>query len=659
MPIKPNQEFGEANTTPASPEYPNGAYKNETVPNVSQDGTPMTAKILNDKLGADEALYADVGMTPTNVADTAQSSQKLEALRLLAGKTALLPVLIAQGLTGDYGYFSKGFTINDPNDVGITDSGQLWKYVGSDPLPLVVAAGTVPSAPDWEDVKFDQYARTMTLDEAIAEDAPIGTRYRLSDYYDARYDVVDSSDTGGFYIDELTSGRKLRLLPDNGLVNVRHVGAKNLVDFDFNPIFKYCVKNNLTISFYGCQGLTSTPIDVTTESNRILKIVGDTEDKNNTGIYNLVYTGEGVAINCKEIIHNRFGLAGTLSVTDAIPVGTTGIQASESITHIDSCLRNFSTHYRRNGGFYHTIEGGTLRRGRILHDITGTPAYNSPINATHSDFEIGVTAGGGNGPIVLGGSWEKWTDAIFKSTTTASKFGVHLGATYIENYPTEDVAAGLTSTNGKYTAPNAIVNGDGTVTGFARISCNGITGNVFDLDQPKCIDLTLGLIDQGIGSLPSVIVSGNSCRAMEIKTSVDQGDFSAVDVVSPELANSLSATGYYQDFDGKVKCPTVTRTNELVNGWTASEGFYITVNNGIVTLAARLNPSSATSTTCFSLVSVFHRPNRNLRFTAHTNDPDNPTAEVRVLTNGEISINVAGSVPDVATSVAFAFSYNT
>ena len=209
MPIKPSQEFGEANTTPASPDYPNGAYKNETVPNVSQDGTPMTAKILNDKLGADEALYADVGITPTNVADTAQSSQKLDALRLLAGKTALRPVLIAQGLTGEYGYFSTGFTINDLNDVGVTDSGQTWRYVGSDPLPLVVAAGTVPSAPDWGAVRFDQYARTMTLAEAITEDMPTGTKYIINN---GRYDVVDSTDTGGYYIAILASGRKLRLI---------------------------------------------------------------------------------------------------------------------------------------------------------------------------------------------------------------------------------------------------------------------------------------------------------------------------------------------------------------------------------------------------------------------------------------------------------------
>lgn len=205
MPIKPNQEFGEANTTPASPDYPNGAYKNETVPNVSQDGTPMTAKILNDKLGADEALYADVGITPTNVADTAQSSQKLDALRLLAGKTALRPVLIAQGLTGEYGYFSTGFTINDPNDVGVTDSGQVWRYVGSDPLPLVVAVGTVPSAPDYTQVTFNDLQGIVNLDEQSGLDKVYSRSFKiiadLRAATDSAGSTVDFTQMNGFKVD--------------------------------------------------------------------------------------------------------------------------------------------------------------------------------------------------------------------------------------------------------------------------------------------------------------------------------------------------------------------------------------------------------------------------------------------------------------------------
>lgn len=186
MPIRPIQEFGEANTDPISADYPNGSYKNETVPNVSQDGTPVTAKILNDKLGADEALYADVGITPTNVADTAQNSQKLNALRLLAGKTALRPVLIAQGLTGEYGYFTDGFTYNAVGDVGIDADGNIYTYAGSDPLPVTVAAGTIPNNPPYKQVVYGNtdFDNVNSLTASPVLSKLIGKKVKTNEFHD-------------------------------------------------------------------------------------------------------------------------------------------------------------------------------------------------------------------------------------------------------------------------------------------------------------------------------------------------------------------------------------------------------------------------------------------------------------------------------------------
>lgn len=88
MPIKPVQEFGTAYSNAATPEYPSGSYKDETVPLVSRDGSPLVAVTENDRLGFDEALAAEVGMTFTNVPDTALSSQRLEAHKKLIDKTA-------------------------------------------------------------------------------------------------------------------------------------------------------------------------------------------------------------------------------------------------------------------------------------------------------------------------------------------------------------------------------------------------------------------------------------------------------------------------------------------------------------------------------------------------------------------------------------------
>lgn len=94
MPIKPVQEFGAAYSNAATSEYPSGSYKDETVPLVSRDGSPLVAVTENDRLGFDEALSAEVGMTFTNVPDTALSSQRLEAHKKLIDQRVDLSRLI-------------------------------------------------------------------------------------------------------------------------------------------------------------------------------------------------------------------------------------------------------------------------------------------------------------------------------------------------------------------------------------------------------------------------------------------------------------------------------------------------------------------------------------------------------------------------------------
>lgn len=63
---------------------------------------------------------------------------------------ALKATLIAQGLSGNYGFFEKGFTYNEVGDVGIATDGGMWTYAGSESLPVNVAEGAVPSEPDYE-----------------------------------------------------------------------------------------------------------------------------------------------------------------------------------------------------------------------------------------------------------------------------------------------------------------------------------------------------------------------------------------------------------------------------------------------------------------------------------------------------------------------------
>lgn len=213
MATLPDQEFGAFNTNPPTLEYPNGSYKNETVPNVSQDGTPVTAKILNDMLGADEALYAEVGMTPTNITDTALSSQKLDALRLLAGKTALRPVLIAQGLSGGYGFFADGFTYNLAGDVGIDTDGKIYTYVGSDPLPVNVAPETDPVGDtDYKLFNLDSiYERKVTLADALLERTNIGTNYTVTDRDNHPFIKTSGESSNGIDIISTDDGNQLKI----------------------------------------------------------------------------------------------------------------------------------------------------------------------------------------------------------------------------------------------------------------------------------------------------------------------------------------------------------------------------------------------------------------------------------------------------------------
>jgi len=90
MPLLPPQEFGAAYSNAATSEYPSGSYKDETVPGSSRDGSPLVAVTENDRLGFDYALADEVGMTFTNVPDTALSSQRLEAHKKLIHQEVII-----------------------------------------------------------------------------------------------------------------------------------------------------------------------------------------------------------------------------------------------------------------------------------------------------------------------------------------------------------------------------------------------------------------------------------------------------------------------------------------------------------------------------------------------------------------------------------------
>ena len=91
------------------------------------------------------------------------------------------------------GTFAAGFVYETLDDVGLDNNGTPWSYTGS--LPFTVPAGTVPSAPDYQQVTFNSIdsvvglrdelndrAIYLTIAEAQAKtDLVIGQYVRLTD----------------------------------------------------------------------------------------------------------------------------------------------------------------------------------------------------------------------------------------------------------------------------------------------------------------------------------------------------------------------------------------------------------------------------------------------------------------------------------------------
>lgn len=81
-------------------------------------------------------LYANpAGVVSDSDVDNEQIESNSEAIKAL---------LIAQGLSGNYGFFAGGFTYGEIGDVGINTDGKIYTYAGVDSLPVTVAAGTDP-----------------------------------------------------------------------------------------------------------------------------------------------------------------------------------------------------------------------------------------------------------------------------------------------------------------------------------------------------------------------------------------------------------------------------------------------------------------------------------------------------------------------------------
>lgn len=139
------------------------------------------------------------------------------------------------------GTFASGFTYELPNDVGEDASGNYWIYSNADGLPFTVPPGTTPSSPTYTQVTFNDLQGIVNLDEvsdlnltvarevdlatAVVDDAPVGTRYSITDRDGAPMIVQPVGLVANTYTRVgLPSGRTLEL-NTNKSINVKWAGA--------------------------------------------------------------------------------------------------------------------------------------------------------------------------------------------------------------------------------------------------------------------------------------------------------------------------------------------------------------------------------------------------------------------------------------------------
>jgi hypothetical protein len=130
--------------------------------------------------------------------------------------------LISQGLSGNYGFFEKGFNYVNVGDVGIDTNNQMWLYVGAGAPVKNVVAGTVPSDPDYVLFNLSRFSNVL---EISAGKFSIGDYINVTDRGNAIFNVKPGGTANGFNIIDAGNGNTAELVIENGEFNVTHFGA--------------------------------------------------------------------------------------------------------------------------------------------------------------------------------------------------------------------------------------------------------------------------------------------------------------------------------------------------------------------------------------------------------------------------------------------------
>ena len=179
-----NRYPGRAN--PASSEYPNGSFKNESTEG-AEDGTPLEIAWANDREGLLQKMLIEAGFFPNDEIDTVLKSQYFDAFRSLFASGSRP----GEATLGDLCAGLPGISWHDPAtypnilSIGqdIRDSCVAWHYDSGRPQLLVIGydSSLRPIRGLWE------YKSSITLEAPVTLNFPSAPSHIISICSDALY----------------------------------------------------------------------------------------------------------------------------------------------------------------------------------------------------------------------------------------------------------------------------------------------------------------------------------------------------------------------------------------------------------------------------------------------------------------------------------------
>lgn len=320
---------------------------------------PVTVSAGTDP-SAFPSLYAQRGYNDHNSlanrtdedAHPSSSITNGDALTAQDTHDATKALLIAQGFSGNYGFFEKGFTYNESGDVAIDLDGNIWTYNGA--LPFVVNAGTVPSEPG-----YSKYITAKTFNLWYQDEQAMKEMIVSEDYVGVRVEISERSSNVGFGSGRwvISSG-----LTQNGL---------NIIQSTYNPLIQFKLE---PIGFVSLESLglnSSNCSDVLALANEIASELGlkiKTESKSTD-----LYLTETVSIK------NSIDITGSIKLKDGVNLVLEPDGDGESVDF--SSLSGFDVFSDTVTGFDSSLIG---RSFIVESDAVLTERYNPPSNAPYT-----------------------------------------------------------------------------------------------------------------------------------------------------------------------------------------------------------------------------------------------------------------------------------